>query len=47
LGGAALSTRYGLQTVFWAAMPIALLGVLSALMLRRSAQQQGMHDKDQ
>ena len=38
LGGAALSTRMGLQTVFWVAMPIALLGLLSAFMLRRSTQ---------
>ena len=37
LGGAALSTRFGLQTVFLAAIPIALMGVLSALMLRRNA----------
>ena len=38
LGGAALSTRLGLQTVFWVAIPVALLGLLSALMLRSAAQ---------
>ncbi|NDC61662.1 MAG: MFS transporter, partial [Betaproteobacteria bacterium] len=38
MGGAALSTRFGLQAVFWAAMPIALLGLVCALMLRRAAQ---------
>ncbi len=38
LGGAALSTRLGLQTVFWVAMPVALLGLLCALMLRSAAQ---------
>ena len=38
LGGAALSTRFGLQTVFWAAMPVAMLGLICAFMLRRSAQ---------
>ena len=38
LGGAALSTRLGLQTVFWVAIPVALLGLLCALMLRSAAQ---------
>jgi PPP family 3-phenylpropionic acid transporter len=42
LGGAALSTRFGLQIVFLAAMPIALMGLLSALMLRCAA-----HDHSQ
>jgi PPP family 3-phenylpropionic acid transporter len=38
LGGAALSTRLGLEAVFWVAIPVALLGLLCALMLRRAAQ---------
>ena len=38
LGGAALSTRLGLEAVFWVARPVALLGLLCALMLRRAAQ---------
>ena len=38
LGGAALSTRLGLQTVFWVAIPVALLGLLCALMLRSASQ---------
>ena len=38
LGGAALSTRLGLQTVFGVAIPVALLGLLCALMLRSAAQ---------
>jgi PPP family 3-phenylpropionic acid transporter len=42
LGGAALSSRFGLLIVFLAAMPIALMGLLSALMLRRAA-----HDHSQ
>jgi PPP family 3-phenylpropionic acid transporter len=37
MGGAAISTRMGLQSVFWAAMPISLLGLLCAFMLRRAA----------
>jgi len=37
LGGAALSTRLGLEAVFWVAIPVALLGLLCALMLRRAA----------
>ena len=45
LGGAALSTHFGLQAVFLAAMPIALMGVLSAWMLRRAAQQQSAEIK--
>jgi PPP family 3-phenylpropionic acid transporter len=38
LGGAALSTRLGLEAVFWVAIPVALLGLLCALMLRSAAQ---------
>ncbi len=38
LGGAALSTRLGLEAVFWVAIPVALLGLLCALMMRRAAQ---------
>jgi PPP family 3-phenylpropionic acid transporter len=38
LGGVALSTRLGLEAVFWVAIPVALLGLLCALMLRRAAQ---------
>jgi len=37
LGGAALSTRFGLQTVFWVAMPVAVTGLLCALGLLRAS----------
>jgi len=37
LGGAALSTRFGLQTVFWVAMPVAVTGLLCAFGLLRAS----------
>jgi 4-aminobutyrate aminotransferase/(S)-3-amino-2-methylpropionate transaminase len=37
LGGAALSTHWGLQTVFWAAIPVALLALLCAVGLLRAS----------
>ena len=38
LGGAALSTRFGLQAVFLMAMPVSLMGLMCAFMLKRTAQ---------
>jgi PPP family 3-phenylpropionic acid transporter len=40
LGGAALSTHWGLQTVFMAAIPVALLALLCAVGLLRASRQQ-------
>jgi len=40
LGGAALSTHRGLQTVFVAAIPVALLALLCAVSLLRASRQQ-------
>jgi predicted MFS family arabinose efflux permease len=37
LGGAALSTHWGLQTVFMAAIPVALLALLCAVGLLRAS----------
>ncbi|NBW54251.1 MAG: MFS transporter, partial [Betaproteobacteria bacterium] len=37
LGGAALSTRFGLQTVFLAAIPVALMALVCALGLLRAS----------
>jgi PPP family 3-phenylpropionic acid transporter len=37
LGGAALSTHFGLQTVFMAAMPVALMALLCAAGLLRAS----------
>lgn len=37
LGGAALSTHFGLQTVFWVAMPVAVAGLLCAVGLLRAS----------
>jgi MFS transporter, PPP family, 3-phenylpropionic acid transporter len=40
LGGAALSTHFGLQTVFMAAMPVALMALLCAVGLLRASRRQ-------
>jgi PPP family 3-phenylpropionic acid transporter len=40
LGGAALSTHFGLQTVFWVAMPVAVAGLLCAFGLLRASRKQ-------